>query len=204
MGTGKSGSSLNGIVERLNRTIANGVRAKLLNAGLSDKFWCFAAEDSNFKMRRMLHTGTNSTPYYEWTGQKPEFSDMKIWGCHVYVLDTNATCTKLADRMYVGLFMKFSSTTKIIVYYNPRTKKFGCALHAYFDELNIGLHTKDHTQSPGSNLIADFPTVPSDVISTKITSNLSALLILLFYNILPSPMKLTYTFHRLYLSNHIS
>ncbi len=40
----------------------------------------------------------------------------------------------------VGLFTKFASTTKIIVYYNPRTKKFGRTSHAYFDELNIGKH----------------------------------------------------------------
>ena len=122
MGTGKPGSSLNGLVERPNRTIANGVYAKLLNAGLSDKFWCYAAEDSNLKMRRMLHSAISTTPYYAWTGRLPEFSDMKIWGCHVYVVDTNVNRTKLADRTYVGLFMKFSSTTKIVVYYNPSTK----------------------------------------------------------------------------------
>ena len=40
---------------------------------------------------------------------------MKIWGCHVYVVDTSVTRTKLADRTYVGLFMKFSSTTKIAI-----------------------------------------------------------------------------------------
>ena len=40
MGTGRSSSAFNGLVERPNRTIANSVRAKLLNGGLSDKFWC--------------------------------------------------------------------------------------------------------------------------------------------------------------------
>ena len=76
MGTGKSSSSFNGLVERPNRTIANSVRAKLLNAGLPDKFWCYAAEDMNFKMRRMLHSAISTTPYYAWTGNLPKFSDM--------------------------------------------------------------------------------------------------------------------------------
>ena len=40
MGTGRSSSAFNGLVERPNRTIANSVRAKLLNGGLTDKFWC--------------------------------------------------------------------------------------------------------------------------------------------------------------------
>ena len=179
MGTGKSGSSLNGIVERPNRTIANSVRAKLMNAGLSDRFWCYAAEDANFKMRRMLHSSIGKSPYQAWTNKKPEFSDMKIWGSHVYVVDTNVTRTKLADRTYVGLFMKFSSTTKIVVYYNPSTKKFGRASHAYFDELHIGLHAQNSPTSPGNTLISQFPTVPSaDITSSDIRSNLSTLPIL--------------------------
>ena len=54
IGTGKSGSYLNSIVKQPTGTKANSVRAKLLNAGLHDKFWCFATEDSNFKMHMML------------------------------------------------------------------------------------------------------------------------------------------------------
>ena len=94
MGTGKSGSSLNEIVQRPNRTIANSVRAKLLNAGLSDKFWCFATEDSNFKLQRMLHASISTTPYEAWTNTKLEYNDMKKWGCHVYVVDTDVTRNK--------------------------------------------------------------------------------------------------------------
>ena len=64
LGTGRSGSSLNGLVKRPNRTIAEAVRAKLTNSGLGDEFWCFAAEDTVFKQRRMLHTTTGMTPYH--------------------------------------------------------------------------------------------------------------------------------------------
>ena len=53
MGTGKSGSYLNSIVKQHTGTKANSVRGKLRNAGLSDKFWCFATEDLNFKMHMM-------------------------------------------------------------------------------------------------------------------------------------------------------
>lgn len=105
MGTGKAGISLNSIIERPNRTIANSVHAKLLNAVLSDKFWCHAAEDSNFKLGRMLHTATKTTPYQAWSGTKPELADMKIRGCHVYVVGTNVSHTKFSNRTYIDLFM---------------------------------------------------------------------------------------------------
>ena len=178
MGTGKSGSSLNGVVERPNRTVANSVRSKLLNAALPDEFWCYAAEDSNFKMRRMLHTSLSTTPYEAWTGTKPTYDDMKIWGCHIYVVNTEVSRTKLSPRTYVGLFMKFSSTTKIVIYYNPKTKKFGRASHAYFNEKTIGITTNLHTQTPGTTLMSDFPSLPSDVPMSEIKSDLSTLPIL--------------------------
>ena len=178
MGTGRSGSSFNGLVERPNRTIANSVRAKLLNAGLSDQFWCYAAEDANFKLRRMLHTAIKVTPYQAWTGNKPQYSDMKIWGCHVYIVDTNVTRTKLDHRTYVGLYMKFSSTTKIIVYFNPKTQKFGRTSHAYFDELSIGTHKNLPTHSPGKTLVQTYPNVPTDIGMTTIHSDITKLPIL--------------------------
>ena len=179
MGTGRSGSSFNGLVERPNRTIANSVRAKLLNAGLSDKFWCYVAEDANFKLRRTLHTALDVTPYEAWNNTKPKYSDMKIWGCHIYIVDTDVTRTKLDNRTYVGLFMKFSATTKIIVYYNPTTKKFGRTSHAYFDELNIGIHKNLPTDSPGKLLVQNYPTIPEAMEMTNIQSDLSDLPILL-------------------------
>ena len=83
-----------------------------------------------------------SAPFEAWTGRKPNYD----WGCHVYVVNTDVSRTKLSNRTYVGLYMKFASTTKIVVYYNPSTKKFGRASHVYFDELSIGLQKNLHTK----------------------------------------------------------
>ena len=178
MGTGRSGSSFNGLVERPNRTIANSVRAKLLNASLPDEFWCYAAEDANFKLRRMLHTSIHITPYQAWTGKKPQYSDMKIWGSHVYVVDTDVTRAKLDKRTYVGLFMKFSATTKIIIFYNPKTRKFGRTSHAYFDELNIGKYKDLPTTSIGKQLVQKYPHSITDIDTSTVQSDITKLPIL--------------------------
>ena len=100
---------------------------------------------------------------------------MKIWGSHVYVVDTNVTRTKLDNRTHVGVFMKFSSTTKVIVYYNPRTRKFGQTSHAYFDELRVGISVpKIHTNTivPGNKLISSFPNNVTDMNLSEVQSNL--------------------------------
>ncbi len=91
LGTGRSGSSLNDIIERPNRTIAEAIRAKLTNSGLGNEFWCFAAEDTVFKQRRILHAAIGTTPYYAWYNRVPNYADMRIFGSHVYVVNTDVT-----------------------------------------------------------------------------------------------------------------
>ena len=160
LGTGRSGSSLNGLVEQPNRTIAEAVRAKLTNSDLPDEFWCFAAEDTVFKHRRILHTAIGTTPFQAWFNRLPDFNDMRIFGSHVYVVNTDVTRQKLDPRTFLGLYLKFESTTRVIVYYNPTTKKIGRSSHVYFDELNVGLKSP-HKIKFGMELIQKYPELPN-------------------------------------------
>ncbi len=159
LGTGRSGSSLNGIIERPNRTIAEAVRAKLLNSGLGDEFWCYAAEDTVFKQRRTLHAAIGTTPYELWFNRKPHYNDMRIFGSHVYVVDTDVTRQKLDPRTFLGIYLKFASTTRVIVFYNPKTKKVGRSSHVYFDETNVGINI-NKKRNLGSQLVHTYPNIP--------------------------------------------
>ena len=69
------------------------------------------------------------------------------------------TRQKLDARTFLGYFLKFASTTCIIVYYNPATNKIGRSAHVYFDELNVGLKT-DHKPKFGKALIENYPSTP--------------------------------------------
>ena len=133
--------------------------AKLTNSGLDDTFWCFAPEDVVFKQRRILHTSIGTTPYQAWFDRIPHYRDMRIFGSHVYVVNTDVTRQKLDPRTFLGFFLKFASTTRVIVYYNPRTKKIARSSHVYFDELNVGLKPTDKTKF-GTDLIESYPTIP--------------------------------------------
>ena len=120
--------------------------------------------------------------------------------------------TKLDNHTYVGFFMKFSSTTEITVFYNPKTMKFGQTSHAYFDKLNIGkTDTTDMAKLvPGKKLISTLSRIPGYIILSDIKANISCLPILkepaiAYDTILPSmeyiyPIKFydDYTYGSLY------
>ena len=55
--------------------------------------------------------------------------------------------------------MKFASTTRVVVYYNPHTRKFGRSSHVYFDELNVGTKSP-HKPQYGDELIKQYPHLP--------------------------------------------
>ena len=66
---------------------------------------------------------------------------MRIFGSHVYVVNTDMTQQKLDSRTFLGFYLKFASNTRIVVYYNPTTKKIGHSSHVYFNKLNVGLYS---------------------------------------------------------------
>ena len=64
--TGGYASYLNGKIERPHRTIANMVRAMLLNSGLPSNLWCYAAETAADIYRYTHHSALGHTPYEAW------------------------------------------------------------------------------------------------------------------------------------------
>ena len=103
---------------------------------------------------------------------------MKIWDNHVHKVDPDTFCTKLSSRVFVGLFMKFTSTTIIIVFYSAHTKRFKRTSHAYFEKLSVDMHSTTCAFNPSKHLISNYPKLPENIKLSNITSNLATLSIL--------------------------
>ena len=90
--------------------------------------------------RRILHTAIGTTPYNAWFNKVLDDIEMCIFGSHVYVVDTDVTRQKLDPRTFLGYYLKVASTTRVIVFYNPATRKIGRSTHVYFDGLNVAFN----------------------------------------------------------------
>ncbi len=88
------------------------VRAMLLNSGLPDKLWCYAAETAADIYRYTHHSALGMTPYKGWYGTTPHINNLRVWGCYVYVRVPEPT--KLAPRVHRGHFLGFTKSRLIV------------------------------------------------------------------------------------------
>ena len=75
----------NGVVERMNRTLVDRARVMLTHAGLPTRYWQFAmAAAAHITNRIPTEANNRNTPFKLWTGQDPNVSHLRVFGCRAY------------------------------------------------------------------------------------------------------------------------
>lgn len=76
----------NGVAERKNRTIVEAAKAMLHDQNLHFSFWAEATNTVVYIQNRCPHSILeNITPEEVFTGNKPDLSHLRIFGCPVYI-----------------------------------------------------------------------------------------------------------------------
>jgi hypothetical protein len=166
--TGGYASSLNGKSEITHRLTKNMVRSMLQSRGHQDDKWCFAYSYAIWLLRRLLNRRVSKTPYEAWHNKKPSFKDMLIFGSVVYILNASVTRQALDARTMTdlrqilnendvdGYFMGYANTTKVIVYWDPKTNTIKRAHHCFVDEFETRV-SPHQRHTPGALLLAETP-----------------------------------------------
>lgn len=78
---------LNGVAERLNRTLIEMARTLLITSSLNNSFWGFAILTSAFLLNRLPTRAitVDKTPHELWHNRKPLLKDLKNFGSTVHV-----------------------------------------------------------------------------------------------------------------------
>ena len=91
----------NGGAERMNRTLLEMAKCQLKHAGLGAEFWPHAFHNAAYIRNRCLTTGGDATrtPHELLTGEKPNLSNLRVFGCVCYVfLNKKKRQSKLSDN----------------------------------------------------------------------------------------------------------
>ncbi|GJS93172.1 putative ribonuclease H-like domain-containing protein [Tanacetum coccineum] len=128
-------SKQNGVAERRNRTLIKAARTMLADSKLPTTFWAEAVSTTCYVQNRVLVVKPhNKTPYELFRGFKPALRFMKLFGCHVTILNTLDSLGKFDDKSDESFFVGYSLSSKAFRVYNTRTRRVEENLHIGFLE----------------------------------------------------------------------
>lgn len=142
----------NGIAERKNLTIMNDTRAYMAASGLRKDLWPYAVKFAVYVQNRLPNAARGGkTPEELWSGNKPDISDLKIFGATAYKF-VNRGQNKLGDRTTKLVFVGYPDKQAGYLLADPSTGavSVAAAQHVIFDESTI------------KDLVRSTPTTNSD------------------------------------------
>ncbi len=78
--------AMNGQVERVQGILVAKTRALLMDSGMNNKFWPLALETATYLLNRTPHESLEGlSPLEKSTGQRPDLSRTRVFGCTAYV-----------------------------------------------------------------------------------------------------------------------
>ena len=102
-----------GVSERKNRTLLNGIRAALLDSNLPHALWAEAAQYVAYCRNRSPTKLCSKTPYEAWFSRKPSLDNLYAFGSAAYFLvPAPKRTSKLNPRATSGIFVGYALNKK--------------------------------------------------------------------------------------------
>ena len=125
----------NGVAERNNRSIVEAAKAMIHDQSLPLHLWAEAYKTvvyvQNISPHKILG---NMTPKEAFTGKKPDLSNLRIFGCPVYIHVPNDKRTKWEPSGKNDTFVGYSETSKGYRIYISGQRKIEVSRDVTFDE----------------------------------------------------------------------
>ncbi|CAH2098238.1 unnamed protein product [Euphydryas editha] len=108
----------------MNRTLIERAKCMLFNCELQNDYWAEAMSTAAYLINRSpTHALSNMTPEEAWSGNIPDLSNLKIFGCKAMVHIPNEKRRKLDSKSCELIFVGYSETTKGYRFIEPKSKK---------------------------------------------------------------------------------
>ena len=128
----------NGVAERLNRTLIEGVRSMLANSKLPHRFWAEALSTTVYLRNRSPTKALDRiTPYEAWRGIKPDVSLLRVFGCSAYAHVPKVERRKLDAKIRKCVLLGYGIEQKGYRLYDLGRMKVIHSRDVVFDETSM-------------------------------------------------------------------
>jgi transposase InsO family protein len=142
---------LNGVAERMNRTLVESARCMIEHAGVPKQYWGEAIVTATFLRNRCptRAIGHDKSPHEVWTQKKPLLKNLKVFGCHAYVHVPSEKRSKLDARSVLCRFLGYSDHEKAYRFEELSTGRTIVSRDAQFmeDTFDSGKHDYATTEA---------------------------------------------------------
>jgi Reverse transcriptase (RNA-dependent DNA polymerase)/GAG-pre-integrase domain/Integrase core domain len=125
----------NGVTERMNWTLLDKVRAMLLDAQLPKTYWYdalqYVVHIHNITPTRALK---DQTPEEAWSGNKPDVSSLRVFGCQAFIHVPDKHRTKLGAKSLKCTLLGYAPQRKAYRLVHRPSKRFLESRDVIFDE----------------------------------------------------------------------
>ncbi|GAA6025248.1 hypothetical protein JCM10207_006239 [Rhodosporidiobolus poonsookiae] len=113
----------NGVAERVNRSIVEGIIAFLSQSGAPKELWAEALLAFTFVKNRSPHAGIGgAVPLSRWRGRPARVDMLRVWGCRAWHTVTKGR-SKLDDKAIPLIFVGYNGDTAAYRLYDPHSKR---------------------------------------------------------------------------------
>jgi hypothetical protein len=128
-------SHQNGLAERKNMTILEGIRSVVAGTKIPRYLWEEIAKAVNYIQNRCPTKAIKlKTPEEMYTGIRPNISHFRVLGCVAYCHIPDAKRTKLEPKAVTTILVGYDESSKAYRCYNPATRKILISCDVRFDE----------------------------------------------------------------------
>ena len=129
-------SQQNGVAERMNRTLMNKATAILRESKLGTGFWAEALSTAvHVRNRTPTSSVDGKTPMELWSGEIPDVSHLRVFGCLADVLVPKSKRGKFDSKSERVVFIGYPHGCKGYKFWNPAKKKIFFSRDAIFHEV---------------------------------------------------------------------
>jgi len=130
---------MNGVAERINRTLLDLTRSMLKSAHLPPKFWAEAVTTAAYIKNRVCHsTISDQIPFTVWTDKIPSVRHLKVYGCLAYARLPDQRRKKLDDKAAECIFVGYATQTRGYRLWCPQKGDVIVTKYVKFTEDKIG------------------------------------------------------------------